>query len=53
MAVLHSLYCLVSGTCIGVLDEMANKMNKEGEHCKDSDDTKYHKGMAYKLDLAK
>ena len=52
MAALHSLYCLVSGTHTRVLDEVANKVDNEGKCCKGSDDTKYHKGMAYELDLA-
>ena len=53
MLALHSLYCLVSGTCTGVLNEVANKVNKEGKCCKGGNDIKYHKGMAYESDLAK
>ena len=51
-AALHSLSHLVSGTCTRVSNEVANKVNKEVKHCKGSDNTKYHEGMAYELDLA-
>lgn len=52
MVVLHSLYHIVSGAHTGVLDEMANKVDKESHCCKRGDDIEGHKGVTKKLKLA-